>query len=190
MVFLPPNGGFWSGLLRSFPLDAPDFTMEQLIPLAFGGRLAQLNNGHVRLLQWNAWTWCGLGKPRIGLHPLCPDFPPPFGGNIRPQRKAASMITAGIIIGSLWIAAALIFGLGLARSASRQMPHPLSDIRGAVSRRKSEWSRSVGEFECRYRRHSRSMMTMIGTRRFGQGHVANLHAPRRMRRSPSAEPEV
>jgi hypothetical protein len=90
----------------------------------------------------------------------------------------------------LWMAAALIFTLGLARSAGRQMPHPLSQMREAVSGRKQKWSRRVVELGCRYRHHQRSMMPLVGTLRFGQSHVASAHAPRRMRRSPSAEPEV
>lgn len=179
-----------SGKVRSFPAGDTELGGEPLFPLAFGGSFAQKDDSHVRLLQWNAWTWCGHRRPRTGLHPLFPAFPSPLGGNLRPQRKATRMITTGIIIGSLWMAAGLIFTLGLARSASRQMPHPLSQLRGAMSGRKPKWTRRVVELGCCHRHHPHSMMPLVGTLRFGQSHVASMPAPRRLRRSPSAEPEI
>ena len=98
------------------------------------------------------------------------------------------MITTGIIIGMLWFAAALIFTLGLARSASRRMPDPLSDIGYTMSVRKSKWNLDGGGFEClRHRHDARNVMATVTSRRFDQRHIASIRVPRRTRRSRSAE---
>jgi len=102
------------------------------------------------------------------------------------------MMTAVVITGILWFAAALVFTLALMRRAGRPMPHPLDDLNAVVSRsrRRLKWSAGSADFECRHRHASRTLMPPVGVRRLGEIHVANLRAPRRMRRSPSAESEA